>query len=162
MLASAGGIFARSSRPKLLTPSLVPHRTLREGVGLVASNAPALVIAFGAPSFVHFQTALAQIECKTIRPVLAIARGTTWRDCDLKLVFLKFLELSPALALTSGKVLRHLRRWINMWALTRVKIASEPPVVPPSGNGSRNCVTSRATASSFSTASRGRVPDAAF
>ena len=50
-ITGAGSVFARSSRLKLLTPSLVPHRTLREGVGLVASHAPTLVIAFGAPIY---------------------------------------------------------------------------------------------------------------
>ena len=90
-MTGAGGVFARSSRPKLLTPSLVPRRTLRKGVGLVASHTPTLVIAFCAPTFAHLQTALAHIECKTIWPVLAITRGTTWRYGYLKLVLLKLL-----------------------------------------------------------------------
>ena len=48
---SAGIIFMWSPRLRLRTPSLMSRGAFRERVRLVASHAPTLVIAFGAPIY---------------------------------------------------------------------------------------------------------------
>ena len=112
MHARVGYRFYRSSRPKLLTPSLVPRGAFSKGVVLIAANLPALVESFSASALGDFQTALASIVIKAIWTVLAVPRSTPIWDDDLDFVLASLLKLTPAPRIAKSSILRRWRRGV--------------------------------------------------